>query len=415
MEKRIIYLAFAFISLLLCSCEPDDNWFYHPVRFNGEVSDPKMVMTSTLHGDMEPMVYLNSSYFFLSPNSVDTVEIYYTNGQGDRIVQKVKYPHRGFIENANVEIQINGEGWQKMLAVDTVRSDRYSYSEKFEIQDYYYTLHRRLQAGDKVELRASHPDYKETAYATQTIPMYPNVRIEKVDTFPKLKMTGCDLVLPYIPENENLVVCVYGTAYMRGERVWHEYDYIWNPLTKTYTKIDKGLRNSSYHNQFCYIYSSYLDCARYDVMNTSVSQGYYGAEGMGLHFSTASAGAELRVPILVFNDAPIHREYSDDERLDENLVDSVVLDVEILSEGAYLYRSSLVAGRYLSADWVMDAFGSEYDMSTDIVGDIEDMFNEMGIMEQTQVYSNVDGALGHVGAIVSEHFVIRRGDVLLNP
>ena len=109
MKRYIHILCLSGICLILTACDSDNNFFYHPVTFRGEVTDEQLVLTGILRADEQPRLYVNSSRFFQ-----DTVPLDSMFHEGGWNGYYLYYHNPRFLPDAQVEMQIDNGDWQTM-------------------------------------------------------------------------------------------------------------------------------------------------------------------------------------------------------------------------------------------------------------------------------------------------------------
>lgn len=401
--KRNKYIYLLLLALVLCACDEDENWFYHSVKFNGKFEESRLVVTGTLYAEEKPVIYVNQSYFFMDSNAVDTIPIIYTNGRGEEYVDYYPINHRGYLWDAKVEMQVNGGEWMKLVTQDTVEMYQVPWAPPYAIKMPYYTCDYVLHAGDDVNIRVSHDKYSETATAHQRIPDMPEARVANFAREDEL-VAGFDVTLPAYKGSETDVLVVSATVYGMSEEKYRLSNGYWDKYNDKYVSESKDTV-VIYPYIDSYIYSQNLDCSLYTTINEQVSKGYYASDTIGLYLPVNKTNGDKSIHMctIMRKDTIV---YHNDDHYSKLHVDSVVLDVKIVSQDAYLALSSLVAGGYYGRRYVYDPFeGNEVD---DFLGDITEIFDEMGMMEKVQVYSNVENAIGHIGSAARQRIVLYR-------
>ena len=389
--KRIYILILS--AVLLTSCD----FFYKTIEYKGEVEDEQMVLTANLEAGKTPRIFLNTSMFF-SDGKTDTV---HTATKNDFIYGV----QRKWIKDAVVEMQINDGEWQMLTgAPDTIYYNDENRGNTWNQLAYSYKNDYVFQPGDLVRIRATHPNFKNQAAASQKIPQFAgaeayNYKYNKINNYTGL--LEFDLTLPPYEGNEGDIMNFVGFAYVR-DRVgsyYDGYDENYNPIYKD-TLYDMFSLQSA-------IYSRGVGFEKYDNFNCSLSLGYWGARSKGLYHNPNTYGTEVSLPIKVF-----YYPYTRKDQRSYVITDSIVVEVKVVSKDYYRNASSVIAATnyYLGVpDYWRTEADDAFDDISDIINDIQDAFAELGNMEGVQVFCNVDGGFGHVTASATERFVIEPG------
>jgi len=161
-----------------------------------------------------------------------------------------------------------------------------------------------------------------------------------------------------------------------------------------------------------YLYSDNLMFGEYDLPRTG--HGYYGQHGP-LYTSSDHFASPVQLTFLL--DASFYPVEVSMERdtlgraaLSERsshsnnsfyTADSLVVSMKLASDAHYRYRASVQANYGGGQSYVPEV--SIYDDGTgdvdDYIGDISEIFNELGNQEGYQVYSNVEGGYGHLSLL----------------
>ena len=377
--KRILYIVAVLSSLALSSCE---NMFNKMITYNGSPEPASLCLSAEITVDLPAKVYLTRSWFFLDTDRFE--------GNPNYGIQR-----RGIVSDATVEMQVNGGEWLPLT---------YVYAED------YYTRPCTFQAGDKVTIRAQHPDFA-TVTATETVPAKP--------TFTPLINAPRESVLPLtfqmdaLPLSADQVVFFDVTAYgfRTDTNVIVVYDYYsgsYDEAVDTFVLVDKTpvLCRMLYSEDFMF--------SEYNLPRTT--HNLYGQNGplytSGDHF-TESKDVTLLLDLAkwtyrddVYDVAPDTLKLSDLDNPEEtlrkgtqqaNCFDSIVVNVRVSNASFYMYRTTVAGNRSSSSvpeiSWYSDEGSNGFD---DIFGEIAEIFSELGNQEGTQIYSNVENGFGHL-------------------
>lgn len=382
--------------LLLSSCEWDNNFFYHPVDFKGVEEDSELVVIAHLEAGSTPRVMVNRSYFFKYSTATGTDpddNLYYIDYDGDTVYAGSYGLNRGWLKDATVEMQIDGGPWEKLTCGrDTLCTNEYS--AMYEVV-YSYRSSRVLHEGELVNLRVSHPDFPKQATASQRIPMSARAELLSVSD-PETYNICFKLQIPEYQGADEEVMCFRATTYM-------SYIDVAKHLNEdsTYSLPGDTIGISIYTEH--YVYGQDVNFSRYDNINKQLSLGYWGSNHVGLFCSANRYGTDITLPIRAFYEPLVEYDYG--TSYTGYRTDSIVLEVRMMSRDAYLQTASMVAAGYMRVSvsdlWKQDDF---FDIG-DLIGEIEEVFSELGTLEGVQVFSNVEGGFGHVTASSVQRFV----------
>lgn len=383
------YFAIWTIALLcatcMCSCDPENNFFYRPVTFKGDIKEPKLVVTGVLHAGKKPTIYVNQSVFF-TEDKRDSMWVDYPD-YWEESGEYVPYENRHYLSDAAVEMQVNGGEWQA-LSVVTVRNDEY-YPP---VISYYYTNEHRFAEGERVTIRVQHKDFADIATVSQRIPFSPQAAVH-FGTYDTTQTT-----IPF-----DVDIAAYdgdSTDILRIRAITYTHQ------CRTRYNNNRPYRTDTLYTQYPNVYSQDIRFAPYDKTNKSLSLNYFGADTLGLYtamptqLTRYSMRAAVRKKYYSYN-----YDYDKTIQTQSYDIDSIVVSIETVSRDEYLNIASMLIARHYYPR-VPDYFTEEdsYDDMSDIIENIKDIFDEMGNMEGTQLYDNVDGGIGHVSAVHSQHF-----------
>lgn len=396
-------LPLALLPLLFTSCYDEGNWFSHPVKFTGEVEASRMVLTGVLYAGQRPELLLNTSYFFLDTLSTEVVEVtHQSSPNSDPYTYTTTRARRGYIDDALVEMQVDGGEWEK-LRVERRKVNLYAdnSTNTAYVEEPFYTSDRILLPGQTVSIRASHPDFAEEASVTQRIPSYPGAELSflRVDSFPNAmsystsKLAVLSLtVAPYTADTTDML-CLRATSYQTRREIYGPDAYDYPDTTILYPLEPEDA-----------IYSNDYSFAAYDIVNEPLSYGHYGARSLGL-FRQANTTSSPLTMTLWTDYVQYEYAYEYGDLVSDYTTDSIVVEVLSVSRDAYLHASSITEAGYYHK-YLNDYWGSSESTGQDIIDEIMEIFDELGGMEGVQVFSNVEGAFGHVTAAATERLVI---------
>lgn len=384
MKKNWNIFLYTSLLLLCTSCE---NMFNKMITYNGDPEPPVLCLNAEIFAGEQMKVYLTRSWFFL-----DTER--YVGDPRNNIER------RGIVSDATVEIQVNDGEW---LALNYVAvPDTTIYGHRQEGKSYYTTAYY-AKAGDKVTLRASHPDYK-TVTATEIVPpkpMYSVLQHEPIDMV--VPFTFCMDALPTATKDQIVYfsITAFGSIVDTVMRThYHETD------TTRDTLIVTGIEPISCSR----IYSEDFMFSEYDLPRTT--HNYYTQNG-SLYTSADHFTEARNVEILLDCDKWSYNGRYERDTLDmdpsefelrshtSSKLDSIVISVRLSNQSFYMYRTT-VYGKSASTsapEISLYSEGQGGDDFGDIFDEIAELFSELGNQAGTQIYSNVENGFGHLSIL----------------
>ena len=381
MKHFVQYIVFLVV-FACTACDSDNNFFYHPVTFRGEVTEEQLVLTGILHADEKPRLYVNSSRFFQ-----DTVPLDSMFHEGGWNGYYLYYHNPRFLPEAQVEMSVDDGDWQTMYA------DTFSIAQYGGATGYYFTADKLLRAGEQVAFRVSHPRFQQVASVSQQIPFTPKAIITALpDAYQEgeVNFINFQVELPAYRGDTSHFYRFQATTYITNHEEYQDPDtcfhYIWQ-------------------DSYSYLYSRDIQFLTCKEINKSLSKGYYGSS-LGLYAPVSHEPTQYQLLALQCNP-----KYPAPQRIGYDAIwaeiDSIVLSVETVTRDEYLHWAKMVQGKYVSR-YAPDYFAEESNNNNgmgNIVEDIQDMFDEMGNMEGVQLYDNVEGGIGHVSAVNSNTYI----------
>lgn len=381
MKRYIHILCLLGICLILTACDSNNNFFYHPVPFRGEVTEEQLVLTGILHADEQPRLYVNSSRFFQ-----DTVPMDSMFHEGGWNGYYLYYHNPRFLPDAQVEMQIDNGDWLTMYA------DTFSIAQYGGAIGYYFTADRLLKEGEQATFRVSHPRFQQVASVSQQIPFTPKAIITALpDAYQEgeVNFINFQVELPAYRGDTAHFYRFQATTYITNHEEYQDPDTCFHDI---------------WQENFSYIYSRDIQFLTCKEINKSLSKGYYGSS-LGLYAPVSHEPIQFQLLALQCNPKyPAPQRIGYDSIWAE--IDSIVLSVETVTRDEYLHWAKMVQGKYVSR-YAPDYFAEESNNNNgmgNIVEDIQDMFDEMGNMEGVQLYDNVEGGIGHVSAVNSDTY-----------
>lgn len=399
-------LSLTLLLFWLSSCDFDNNFFHHPVEFDGAIEEPELVITAQLEAGKTPCVFVNRSFFFKDSTATVNDSILIVNEEtGDTI--KYWYGrnlNRGWLKDATVQMQIADGEWETLKGQSIILPYRQGLGATQLTNAFCYVSDRIMHEGDKVTVRVSHPEFKKQATVSQQIPLNPGATVTKIDTSLLSRFYGLadfELEIPEYKGADDDVMCFRAITYCSerlDSKAWVDYNNNYN--------VDEGEQiDTVYYLHYIEseVYSQGVGFSRYDNINRQLSRDYWGSNEIGLYHNANRYGFNTKMHVKAMYQPYYVEEYGTNRYT--YTTDSVVLEVRILSKDAYLQNASMVAGNYYYVS-VRDLWNNDFSYDfDDLLEEIQDVFNELGTLEGIQVFSNVDGGFGHIGASSVQRFV----------
>lgn len=375
---RYIPLILLFCSLAAC----DERFFSHPIDYKGNTQAPKMVVSTELCAEARPEVFVNTAYFVNDSNRADTVEMI--------LDRPILGQRKGYRHNALVELRVNGGEWMPLAETHDERvilnkyyyfNERY-YNEPVKEEVWFYTCNYLLQPGDSVEIHVHDDGLNADACVTQRIPHKINAYISDIDS---MSYTTADMDYYLLLMTLHLDACPQTGDLLRITAHTYAHNINYNPSQNTehrFVRIHSDLYAQDVR------FSAYLNlCSQF-------SQGWFGSINVGLFANTPFS--ESAFPIAVIYEPTSARDNKDGEPLYRRSTDSIVIDVQLVNRDAYLYTSSLAANRLIRTNPRVDFWANQgYNETQEIINDTEEWISNLGTLETSPTYSNIQGALGY--------------------
>lgn len=382
--KKILYITALLGTMFFTSCQ---DMFHKMVEYNGDEEDPVLCLNAEIVIGRPTRVYVTRSWFFLDENR------FVGNPQNN-------ITRRGIVRDANVQMQVNDGEWKPLTFVylpDTVLYGHVTERASYYTSDYVF------QAGDKVTVRAEHPDY-ETVTATETVPAKPQFTVLQNEQ--REKVFSFTLSVDALPEVKDEVIFFSITGFGHNQystfeiREQTDEGYIYDTIVRyeplvfqrlysedfMFSEYNLPRTNHGFYSQNGPLYTSadhflsdkqvtiLLDCAKYNYNGASWDD-------------TLGSG-------IVANRYDLH-----DMADEEKFLDSIVVNVRLSNYAFYRYRATIFANSGYSSRTAPEislySNDNEEGGFGDIFGEISDIFSELGVQEAYQAYSNVDGGFGH--------------------
>ena len=381
--KRSLYITLISL-LLLTSCE---NMLHKMIEYNGDEEAPVLCINAEITVGKTMKVYVTRSWFFLDENR-------YVGNPDNGITR------RGIVRDASVQMQVNDGEWQALTFVYIPDTVLYGHVTE---RASYYTCDYDFHAGDKVTIRAEHPDY-ETVTATEIVP--DKARFTVTQDEQRDQVFFFNFSVDALPAVNDEVIFFYIVGF--GHRQYTSLEIR--------DKMDEGYVYDTivYYTPVAFqrLYSEDFMFSEYNLPRTN--HGLYSQNGP-LYTSADHFLSDKQVTILLDCAKYSYNGYSWEDTLGSGIVanqydlpgafdskmvlDSVVINVRLSSYSFYRYRATVLANSGSSSRTAPEI--SLYDNSEagegygDIFSEISEVFDELGIQESFQAYSNVEGGFGH--------------------
>lgn len=339
--KKFLYILIPF---LFISCTGDDNWFVRTVKYDGELTEPKMIVQGGVY-NRYVFIDLFESQFFLSYDSLS-----------------LSNP----LVDANVTMSINGDEYGEPFVFDDMR---HYYPDRKSI---------RVNMGDHFKIRVEHPKYG-VAYVEQKIPYE----------------VPAELTMSDIDENGNIHVDAHFDAY-QGDPT----DVLTiQPFVDVKCTIMKNGKKGGVAYTLASIYSDDAAFSHFPYFNIPAQDGYYGSNE-GLRYPLSELSTAKTVHFVI----PIRR-YMYPDMVDAEIVDWTIdrVSITFTSSTSDTYKQEYAERIYLGIrNQPVGLVPSENGDWQEKEGDAGRGFNTLGTMEKVQLYNNVKGdGYGCVGAYTS--------------
>ena len=310
-----------------------EDMFVHQIDFQGETEPEMLVITGDLQLNAIPLVMVSHSFFFDRTDKYD----------------------KDWITNAEVSLSVNHR--------------RYSLTHR-DNGVYVNSSIPALQPFDTIEIIATHPNYA-TATARQVMPAQIHSAVTSYELLPTNQMT-VQIDLDAYHGNEDDVIAIRANAILYG---------IWTRSYGNQTRTDTATirLNTIYSNDIVFA----------EAENASV-EGYYGAYSDNYLFFPASALKEPKRLQLLIDSYHLRwgRNY--------DTVEPAHMEVEVMACTYSEYRFvQSTRSRYYTK--YLPAPSNMPEQEENFMQEIMDAIQEsLGDQEPVQVYTNVEGGLGHI-------------------
>ena len=370
------------------------------IEYKGGTDEQLLVVSADMEMGKNPACFVCSTTPTLGEIKLDTVWYENVYSNGDTVKYRHLEPPRLYLSDASVRMRFNNGEWH------TATYD--AEQKNYVVKDY------TLAVGDYIELEVKHAELG-TATAIQTVPAPVSVSaVHTTDLYPEITENGwaqfaLDIdAYTYSPDaligirlNEGAFTAIVSREVRKEEKVYDEkYGYTYTRITyDTITVLDTI--------PFTHLY------AEGDIWNIALNNRrggckYYGAKASRYLYIPASQLQQSR-RIALFAD---QNRNSHIVRQDSLRLLNLSIDVDVFSYDYYVYRTSvkLSQDEYDSSD---DKFptGEMYDEKYDYDGDyIEEIIADIGSLgnqESIQIYSNINGGIGHLATYAPTRLIIR--------
>ena len=357
------------------------------IAYKGSTGMQQLVISADMAAGASPSCFVCATTPTLGTVSQDTVWEEEINSQGDTIRYPLTVRQRAFLSDAKVRMRFNHGEWVSAL---------------YDSQNLcYITPTHILSEGDHIDLEVEHTELG-TATAVQTVPAAATIRaIHTTDLYPEITSDGwvqfaLDFAA-YTGETDNIIgICLRQGAFVcrtmrevANER--EEYDAQYGSYTRivydTITTVDTV--------PLTFLYGEG------EVWNMALNHRprgckYYGAMApQYLYLTATQLRQNNRIALFADQDKDYRVLQQDSLRLIH-----LSLEVAAFSRDYYRYRAT-VGDSWIEYNHGASKFptGVEYDERYDYTSnDFEDLIHEIGSLgnqEGTQVYSNIEGGIGH--------------------
>lgn len=340
---RKALLYIALFSLtLLTGCE---EMFYREVDFKGDTEPEMLVVTSNLGVNQIPHVYVSHSFFF----------------------DRTDKSPLDWITDANVNLSVNGKA--------------YTLTYRPEDCTYANLSMPALRPLDTVDIVATHPKYA-TGTVRQIMPGQIRCKVSSYEQLPTNQIAFRLDLDPYSGNPDDVIGIRAGGSLRIIEK-------------RTYGGEERTDTN------YIYLKTLYSNDVVFAEAANASADGYYGApSGYYLYFPASALREPKSIQLFV-----------DDQQLGSHWLsyatvqaEELVVDVIACTYSGYRFDQSTRSSYYMKA-LPTPSHLPQQDMNImeEIAVAIQSM---LGDQEPVQVYSNVEGGLGHVAAYSRDYHLI---------
>lgn len=370
------------------------------IEYKGGTDEQLLVVSADMEMGKNPACFVCSTTPTLGEIKLDTVWYEKVYSNGDTVKYRHLEPPRLYLSDASVRMRFNNGEWH------TATYD--AEQKNYVVKDY------TLAVGDYIELEVKHAELG-TATAIQTVPAPVSVSaVHTTDLYPEITENGwaqfaLDIdAYTYSPDalvgirlNEGAFTAIVSREVRKEEKVYDEkYGYTYTRITyDTITVLDTI--------PFTHLY------AEGDIWNIALNNRrggckYYGAKASKYLYIPASQLQQSR-RIALFAD---QNRNSHIVRQDSLRLLNLSIDVDVFSYDYYVYRTSvkLSQDEYDSSDDKFptgEMYDEKYDYGDDYIEDIIAEIGSLGNQENIQIYSNINGGIGHLAAYAPTRLIIR--------
>ena len=332
-----------YIALFFCTILAGcEEMFYRQIDFNGETEPERLVVTGNLLVGLPPHIHVSHSFFF------------------DRTDKNPL----DWITDAQVSLSLNGQ----------------TYTLTYQPEDCTYAnlSMPALQPFDTVEIVATHPKYA-TATVRQIMPSQIRSTVASYELLPTHQI-AFRVDLDAYRGNPDDVIGIRANGALRITETRSYGGEEWPDTTYTYL-------NTIYSNDIVFA----------EAENAS-TDGYFGA-GSFLYFP-ASALRKPKSILLFVDDTWLRGTW-----LNHADVEAEMLEVTVISctYSGYRFDQSTRSSYYMKSLPTPSHLPENTNIMEEIAVAIQ---SALGDQEPVQVYTNVDGGLGHIAAYSSDYHLI---------
>lgn len=367
------YLPIYLLLILLTACDKT-------IDYKGG-RDPDQLVVSAEIGAGEPVsCYITRTQFFLDEPLYDSVPEYeYIRDDYGRItdsvfsfirlVEKPRYLH-----DAQVRMRVNSGQW---------------FALAYNPADNRYRSTDILSENDVVDIEVNHSVYG-TASSTQVVPQKPDVQVVN-QRITNRKTVEITLRLGAYSGDPSSVIAISvprgKICYSYMEGYGYGYGYSDGDAETVCDTTDLDLL--------------YSQSPLFGELSNRQTAGYYGVSERGMLFIPASKLSEPQQVTLLLD----HYRSISDEAFGLH-TDSLCIRVAAYTYDYYIYRKSIGSGRsYLPSPPSLRG-----DLDDDFDFSIDDVLDGLGEQEKVQVYTNIQGGVGHFTAFSSQEIDIQLFD-----
>lgn len=369
------------------------------IEYDNSNDKMQLVVSANIAAGQPVACYVNATTSTIGYTEKDTIREYYIDNNGDTVYER--YPHtrqkKMYLPDAQVQMRINDGEW---------------FNTAYDSQTRLYGATEILLPGDRVEMKAHHPDYG-TASSTQVVPHPVKVNaVHTTDIYPEITPNGWVQFALDIEAYTGDMNSIIGIRIIDGsftcrttKQESHTEKYYNEKYNRYYTRHVYDTITVSDTVSLTSIYS------KGDVWDLPVNYYAYGTKYYGanapkyIYFYATELQQPKQIHLFADQNMPSNVIQRDSLQLQH-----LSISIDVFSSDYRLYMTSVYADAYLG---IKLPTGESYNRDEDdgytenyIEYIIEEITN-LGDQEKVQIYTNVNGGLGCFAAYAPQSITIK--------